>query len=290
MFEISLFGRGGQGIVTAASVIADAALHDGRYPQKMPVYGAARRGDTVKAFVRVDTEPVLLRAPILTPDCVMICDASIPLHDAGRGLRASGVLVLNDAGIPDVAARAGVRTFCCVDANAVSREVFGPLPIPLTGIIMVGALLRAVSVIGEASVRAVLGRYVSRDMLEKNLRALHEGFTRARLESNEKAESGYLFAPAAWDDADLLPYQELSPGPVFTPETLVDLKTGSWRSKRPRIDAARCRACGRCRPICPEGVVWEDNEEMVIDYDYCKGCGICARECPCEAISMVEEQ
>lgn len=290
MFEISLFGRGGQGIVTAAAVIAEAALRDGKYPQKMPVYGAARRGDTVKAFVRIGDEPVMVRSPILTPDCVIICDASIPRGEAGRGLRVSGVLVLNDAGGAHPGEGERIRTFCSLDANDVSREVFGPLPIPLTGIIMVGAFLRATAAVSMPSIRAAISAHFSSDMLEKNLRALQEGHSRARLRGDEKAESGYLFPPAVWREADLLPYDELPPGPVFTPESLADLKAGSWRSRRPRIDASRCRTCGRCRPLCPEGVICEDNKKMFINDDYCKGCGICLRECPWEAISMVEEE
>jgi len=289
MFELSIFGRGGQGIVTAAAVIADAALREGAYPQKTPVYGAARRGDTVKAFVRIGAEPVMVRSPISTPDCVLICDASIALAEAARGLTTLGALVLNDADEGKPRGNVGVRTMCRVDANAVSRDVFGPRPIPLTGIVMVGAFLRAVPVIGEASVREALGAYFSLDMLERNVRAMQEGRARASLSSNEVSGPDHLYPPAAWYEMDLVSYRDLAPGPMFVPSSLAELKAGSWRSRRPTIDAGRCRACGRCVPVCPEGAIVEREKEIFVDGDYCKGCGICAGICAREAITMIEE-
>lgn len=67
-----------------------------------------------------------------------------------------------------------------------------------------------------------------------------------------------------------------------------DVKTGTWRNKRPVVDNAKCIKCGICVEDCPCGVV-EMTDVINFDYDYCKGCGICANECPKKAIEMVEE-
>ncbi len=72
--------------------------------------------------------------------------------------------------------------------------------------------------------------------------------------------------------------------------------TGSWRSRRPVIDATACRTCQPaprdcriCWLYCPEPAI-APGKPPVIDYAHCKGCGICAKECPAEAIEMVPEE
>ena len=71
-------------------------------------------------------------------------------------------------------------------------------------------------------------------------------------------------------------------------------QTGTWRLKRPVLDAERCllnrgkKNCHLCWLCCPEGVV-SRTVPPSIDYDYCKGCGLCAEECPGKAIEMVDE-
>ena len=55
MKEIRFHGRGGQGAVTAASIFTKTAFHEGKFAQKTPIYGGARRGAPVSAFVRIDT-------------------------------------------------------------------------------------------------------------------------------------------------------------------------------------------------------------------------------------------
>ena len=51
--EIRWHGRGGQGTVTAAKVLADACLSGGRYVQAFPEYGPERAGAPLRAYNRV---------------------------------------------------------------------------------------------------------------------------------------------------------------------------------------------------------------------------------------------
>lgn len=70
-----------------------------------------------------------------------------------------------------------------------------------------------------------------------------------------------------------------------------DNKTGSWRVFKPIFDNEKCSKCGLCMTICPEGCIYESEEEFLNpDYAYCKGCGLCAEECPGEAIEMIQEE
>jgi 2-oxoacid:acceptor oxidoreductase gamma subunit (pyruvate/2-ketoisovalerate family) len=69
MFEIRIHSRGGQGGVTAARLLALAAIHDGKYATACPFYGAERRGAPIVSFVRIDESPIRIRArkPVASP-------------------------------------------------------------------------------------------------------------------------------------------------------------------------------------------------------------------------------
>ena len=72
MIEIRLHGRGGQGAVTSAELLALAAIEEGRYAQAFPSFGPERRGAPVVAFCRIDDAPIRMRTNIYTPDLVLV--------------------------------------------------------------------------------------------------------------------------------------------------------------------------------------------------------------------------
>ena len=62
-----------------------------------------------------------------------------------------------------------------------------------------------------------------------------------------------------------------------------------WRNEKPVISADTCNNCKLCYMVCPEGVIFSEDNHMQIDYRFCKGCGICAKECKRAAIVMEKE-
>ena len=77
MIEIRFHGRGGQGAVTAAEILAKAAFKDGKYSQAFPFFGVERRGAPVMAFTRIDTEPINLRYHLYNPYHMIVIDYGI---------------------------------------------------------------------------------------------------------------------------------------------------------------------------------------------------------------------
>ena len=77
MFEIRIHSRGGQGGVTAARLLALAAIHDGKYATAAPFYGAERRGAPIVSFVRIDDKPIRIYSQIKKPDMVIVLDATV---------------------------------------------------------------------------------------------------------------------------------------------------------------------------------------------------------------------
>ncbi|HZD43085.1 MAG TPA: 2-oxoacid:acceptor oxidoreductase family protein [Methanomicrobiales archaeon] len=96
MFEVRIHSRGGQGGVTAARLLAQAAVMDGKYATACPFYGAERRGAPVVSYVRIDDRPVRIYSQIRRPDLVIVLDASImETVDVLQGLKDGGSVLLN---------------------------------------------------------------------------------------------------------------------------------------------------------------------------------------------------
>ncbi len=93
--EFRLHGRGGQGIVIAASVFAEAVFRDGRYARAFSLFGAERRGAPVTAFIRVGSERLMPRSRIYNPDFVVVFDATISGSTLYAGIRDEGKLLIN---------------------------------------------------------------------------------------------------------------------------------------------------------------------------------------------------
>lgn len=96
MIEIRIHGRGGQGNVVAAYLLATAAIDQGGFAQAFPAFGAERRGAPVAAFVRISDQPFRRRDQVAQPDFLVIQDAAL-LHVPGitEGLREGGGILVN---------------------------------------------------------------------------------------------------------------------------------------------------------------------------------------------------
>ena len=91
MIEIRIHGRGGQGNVAAAELLAVAAFKDGKFAQAFPAFGAERVGAPVQAFVRIDEKKIRTRDEVRAPDYLIVQDyyliGSVPVLD---GLNPDG--------------------------------------------------------------------------------------------------------------------------------------------------------------------------------------------------------
>ncbi|HPD16421.1 MAG TPA: 2-oxoacid:acceptor oxidoreductase family protein [Planctomycetota bacterium] len=141
--EIRWHGRGGQGAKTAATMVAEVALEEGKYSQGFPEYGPERMGAPIRGYTRIASEPIRLHCPITAPDVVVILDATlIGADDLADGLKPDGAIIVNTPEPPAaIRKRLGVShgKVYTVDATKIAIETIGR-PIPNTP--MIGALLR----------------------------------------------------------------------------------------------------------------------------------------------------
>ena len=98
MFQVRFHGRGGQGVVTAAELLASAAFIEGRHAQAFPSFGSERMGAPVMSFCRIDDKPIRTREPVTEPDALIIQDPTL-LHQADlfSGLGRQGYMLVNSA-------------------------------------------------------------------------------------------------------------------------------------------------------------------------------------------------
>jgi pyruvate ferredoxin oxidoreductase gamma subunit len=96
MFQVRIHGRGGQGVVTGAEMLSQAAFLEGRHAQAFPSFGSERTGAPVVSFCRIADREIRLREPIMEPDCLIVQDPTLlKVVDVFSGLREGGYLIVN---------------------------------------------------------------------------------------------------------------------------------------------------------------------------------------------------
>ncbi|MDP2917443.1 MAG: 2-oxoacid:acceptor oxidoreductase family protein [Dehalococcoidia bacterium] len=167
--ENSWHGRGGQGAVTSAELMAQAAIAEGMYAQAFPSFGPERRGAPVLAFVRISaSQPIRLRYSITEPDVVVVLDPGLlRIVNVTAGLKPNGIVVINTTKTPEqISQEFGINAaIATVDATRIAREVLG---VPITNTTMIGAVLKATDIIKLDSfvepVKHRLGRLADRNI------------------------------------------------------------------------------------------------------------------------------
>ena len=179
--EVRIHGRGGQGGVTAAQLIAEAAYREGKYAVAFPHFGAERRGAPVAAFVRISDEPIYLRSQIYNPDYVIVLDPVLPrMVDVTHGLKDGGCVVINTAHSPEEVGLSGCRV-ATVDATSISLEVgLVVAGFPVVNTPMMGAFAGATGEVRLETILEVIRRKWPGPGGEKNVKAAQLAYERLK--------------------------------------------------------------------------------------------------------------
>jgi pyruvate ferredoxin oxidoreductase gamma subunit len=176
MFAVRIHGRGGQGVVTSAELLAVAAFLEGRYAQAFPSFGSERTGAPVAAFCRIDDRPIRTREPIAEPDAVVVADPTV-LHqvDVLGGLRPGGYLLINTArpGTDFDLSRAADARLCLVPATDLARAHVGK---PLPNAALLGAFAALTGCVCLDSVLAAIGKRFAEPVAARNAAAARAAY------------------------------------------------------------------------------------------------------------------
>lgn len=180
--EIRWHGRGGQGTVTAAKVLADTCLSGGRYVQAFPEYGPERSGAPLRAYNRVSTKELRMHCPILHPNVIAIADATLlDGVNVTEGAKEDSIFIVNTSREPsEIREKLKLlpsQKVYTVDATKIAIECFGRA---LPNSPMLGAVCRVTGLVSlEAlleDVRKSFGKKFSQKIIDGNLEATKRGY------------------------------------------------------------------------------------------------------------------
>jgi len=176
MIEVRWHGRGGQGAVTAAEILAHAAIREGKYAQAFPSFGPERRGAPVLAFNRFDDKPIWVRSDVYEPDVVAVLDFSLlAAINVLSGLKPNGIIVINAMeDLNKVKAHLGFQgRIALVNATDIALKV---LRIPIVNTAMVGAFIKATSMVKlDSAIEAVIEKFGGKTG-ERNAEVIKEAY------------------------------------------------------------------------------------------------------------------
>jgi pyruvate ferredoxin oxidoreductase gamma subunit len=182
MIEIRWHGRGGQGAVTSAEILAEAAISEDKYAQAFPSFGPERRGAPVLAFVRISpNQPIRIRSSITEPDVVVVLDPGLlRIVNVTAGLKPGGIVIVNTT-----KTNAQIRqefkidaTLGTVGATKIATELLG---VPIVNTTMIGAVLKATEAVKmESTYKSIRDRFGRNG--EKNIESMKRAYAETFIE------------------------------------------------------------------------------------------------------------
>jgi pyruvate ferredoxin oxidoreductase gamma subunit len=193
MFQVRIHGRGGQGVVTHAELLAQAAFIEGRHAQAFPTFGSERTGAPVVSFCRIDDREIRAHEPIDQPDAVIIQDPTL-LHqvEVFAGLAPDGYVLINstrsfeELGLGELADGFSADRLLTVPATDIAREHLGR---PLPNAVLLGGFAALSGLISRESVAAAIRRRFPGPIGERNVAAAAEAFDYVRERREEPAHA-----------------------------------------------------------------------------------------------------
>jgi pyruvate ferredoxin oxidoreductase gamma subunit len=183
-YEIRWHGRGGQGAITAAKILAQAAYLEGyRGVTAAPSFGAERRGAPVSASTRIASQPIMVVSQVENPNVVVVLDHTLLKYDeVTSGLARGGWLIVNSWRQPKELDLGGEFNVATADATRVCSE----LGLTVAGLTVVntailGAFVRATEAVSMASIEKAIRERLSGSRVDTNLAAVEQTYQMTEL-------------------------------------------------------------------------------------------------------------
>ncbi|MCB9176565.1 MAG: FAD-dependent oxidoreductase [Caldilineae bacterium] len=251
--EIRIHGRGGQGGVTCAKILAAAYARMGKSVQAFGDYAAERSGAPIRAYTRVSDAPITNRNKVYHPDHLLVLDPALLGEASLAGLAEGGSLLINSPDPPERFAERfpGTRP-ASLDCTAIARRHgIGTRSVVIVNTTIAGAFARTQGI----PLEVLEGAYEDLG-LAGDLPAALEAYAAVRIaEPRPRAAVAGAVASPPPAPRTVAPAASTAPPPVLAltahtegPET--GLKTGDWRSQLPRF----VRNLAPCNAWCPAGI------------------------------------
>jgi len=122
MYEVIWHGRGGQGVVIAAQILAESAYLQGfKWVTSAPTFGPERRGAPLTASTRISDAPIRTFSQIEKADIAVVLDPSLfGVVDILGSLKPQGLLLINTPQKAEEVKIEGSLNIATLDAAAVA--------------------------------------------------------------------------------------------------------------------------------------------------------------------------
>ncbi len=241
MIEIRIHGRGGQGGVTLAKLIATSRFLQGQSVQAFGLYAAERSGAPVQAFCRYSDETITNRNLIYEPDHIIVLDPTLIGAQIAAGLKAGGWILLNSPQPPgDFTEQFPHNRVATVDATSIARaNGLGTRSVPIVNTALAGAVGRML----EIPLHEITASLEHLGFVGANLVAASRAYDEVRLVDtpvNTEPFDNVAAAPDTAQGRSILQAAEMAAPAI---------KTGQWATEQPQ----RQQMIPPCNHICPAG-------------------------------------
>ncbi|MEF3245312.1 MAG: 2-oxoacid:acceptor oxidoreductase family protein [Caldisericaceae bacterium] len=169
---VVISGFGGQGVMLAGEILAEAGKEDGKFVTFLPSYGPEMRGGTANCHVIVSDEEIA--SPIIDrPEAAIVLN--LPSLDKYEPLmKEDGIMILNKTLIPKEVTRTDIRVLQ-IDAHDIARKLGSE---KVVNMILLGAYVEVEKPVSLESIKKALEKYLTgrkKELLEINIKAVEEG-------------------------------------------------------------------------------------------------------------------
>ncbi len=163
-------GSGGQGVITAAIILAEAAaIYDNLTAVQSQSYGAAARGGATRSDIIISDSRILY--PKVTQPNVLVCLTGEAYSKFYPELRPGGLL-LTDSKYVNLEKKVDAKQVELPMYQTVMEEVGKPI---VFNICMLGAIIGLTDIVSPASVMKVLKTRIPPSFIKMNEKAMNLG-------------------------------------------------------------------------------------------------------------------
>ena len=186
MKQIRIHGRGGQGVVTAAELIAIAAFMDGKQAQAFPSFGVERTGAPIEAFARIDKKEIRTREHVYNPGILIVQDPTLlNTVDVISGCNSNTIIIINTikpkselmpALKSDQKINLVEKNIYTIDATKIALDTIGR---NIVNTVILGAFAKATGLVSLESLKKAIQQKFKdkgKEIINKNIKAIEKAY------------------------------------------------------------------------------------------------------------------
>ena len=169
MKQIRLCGSGGQGVITAAIILAEAVIMEGQEAVQSQSYGPEARGGTSNAEVIIG-EQFIYHPKVIRPDVVLALTQKAA-DKYSEGLCGKGVLIIDEDLVPKSPIHPNLVKvpMTRLAVEGLGKDLF-------TNIVALGLLVKVTGVVSLKTIQKAVANRVPKATIQKNMKALQIGY------------------------------------------------------------------------------------------------------------------